>query len=602
MEEYIKKKLEERNDRIIKAIINKAENVCPGAIALIGIAGSFHSGDIYEKSDLDLCIFINDESAWKVASCFILEDVAFDIYCTPWSKLEEMSEYNNPYITKLLELDIVYCDDDKYIQKYMDLRSKVISKLNQPYSLEYSEKVEKFVNEACKEYANIMLSSSYGECRYATAGMLYYIEFAIYMCNKTFIKRGIKRIPEEISTMKYLPVDFNTLYCRLIRTVNVKETREISTTLMKAVKEFVKQMKDRVITKKEISEADIKGSYEEIYSNWKNKMHHAANREDVYLSLMTASSCQQFYDYMYSKYNVDRIDLMKSITPCNLTLSAEKFDNAMEEYKKNYERLSLEIKYYEDLDEFERKYLDKKAMQIGCLARYFNPYEEEVVFAKNNNFEFMQIWYDRNGISLKKDLNPIEIIKKCNFPTIIHAVLDINEFEEHVPKLTAILKYLGHNELIIHPICESEEINPKTIYKLSEEVGFALKELEKENITLYLENNSRLDPIFNEANEIEIIFSANPKLQFLLDVAHIDNYEHLKAMIKIKMPKILHIADRDLKKVHEHLPIGQGNIDYKYIFTNVLNGFEGKIILEIVQNSKDIINSRAKIEEYCRGI
>jgi hypothetical protein len=358
MEKYVKKKLEERNDRIIKAIIKKAEKVCPGAIALIGIAGSFHSGDIYEKSDLDLCIVINDDSGWKAASCFILEDVAFDIYCTPWSKLEEMSEYNNPYITQLLELAIVYCNDDKYIQKYMELRSKVISKLNQPYSIEQSGKVEGFVNEACKEYANIMLSDSYGECRYATTKMLYYIEFAIYMCNKTFVKGGIKRIPKEISMMKYLPVDFNMLYCKLIRAVNVEDTREISTTLMKAVKEFVKQMKDKVITKKEISEADIRGTYEEIYSNWKNKMYHAADRDDAYLSLMTASSCQQFYDYMYSKYNIDRIDLMKNITPCNLALSAEEFDNAMEEYKKNYERLGLDIKYYEDLDEFERKYLE----------------------------------------------------------------------------------------------------------------------------------------------------------------------------------------------------------------------------------------------------
>jgi sugar phosphate isomerase/epimerase len=241
-------------------------------------------------------------------------------------------------------------------------------------------------------------------------------------------------------------------------------------------------------------------------------------------------------------------------------------------------------------------------MQIGCLARYFNPYEEEVVFAKSNNFKFMQIWYDRNGISLKKDLNPIEVIKKCNFPAIIHAVLDINEFEEHVPKLMGILKYLEHNEVIIHPICESEDINPGTIYKLSEKVGFALKELGRENITLYLENNSRLDPIFNTSNEIEIMFTENPSLQFLLDVAHIDNYEHLKSMIGIKMPKILHIADRHLEQIHEHLPIGQGNIDYKYIFADVLNRFDGKIVLEIVQSSEDIVNSRDRIEEYCRSI
>lgn len=237
-------------------------------------------------------------------------------------------------------------------------------------------------------------------------------------------------------------------------------------------------------------------------------------------------------------------------------------------------------------------------MQIGCLARYFNPYVEEVKFAQDNNFKFMQIWYDRHGLSLKKDLNPIEIIKKCDFPTIIHAVLDVNELEEHVPKLLAITNYLGHDELIIHPICRSEEITPQTIYKLSDKVRFAIDELGKENITLYLENNSRLSPIFNTANEIEIMFKQNPNLQFLLDIAHIDNYEHLKSMITLKISKILHIADRHLEVIHEHLPIGQGNIDYKYIFTNILNEFDGKVILEIIQSSRDLISSKAKIEEY----
>lgn len=236
-------------------------------------------------------------------------------------------------------------------------------------------------------------------------------------------------------------------------------------------------------------------------------------------------------------------------------------------------------------------------MEIGCLARNFNMYSEEVDFAKKNNFKFMQIWYDRNGISLNKDENPVEEIKKHNFPSIIHAVLDINEFEEHVPKLIEILKYLEHKELIIHPICESEEITENSIHKLSEKVKYALEALHSENITVYLENNSRLDPIFNKTSEIEIKFNNNPKLEFILDVAHIDDYEHLKEMIKIKKPKVLHIADRHLENIHEHLPIGQGNIDYEFIFNTILNDFNGKAILEIIQSSEDIINSRIKIEE-----
>ncbi|WP_066498218.1 hypothetical protein [Abyssisolibacter fermentans] len=358
MKAHIKKKLEERNDRIIKAVIKKAENVCPGAIALIGIAGSFYSGDIHEKSDLDLCIVINDDSAWKIASCFIIDDVAFDIYCTPWSKLEKMAEYNNPYITKLFELDIVYCSDEKYINRYMEFRSNVFSKLNTEYSIKDNDKAEKFVDEASKEYADIMLSNKYGECRYAVARMLNNIEFAVYMYNKAYIKRGVKRIPEEISVMKYLPIGFNEVYWKLIKAQSVVEIKETSTTLMQAVKDFAKKMKDKVTPKKEISETNIDGSYEEIFSNWKNKMYYAAQKNDVYLSLMAAASCQQFYDEMYSEFNIDKVDLMKNIKVDNLILSAKAFDDAMEEYKKNYDRINAKVRYYKDLDEFEKNYLE----------------------------------------------------------------------------------------------------------------------------------------------------------------------------------------------------------------------------------------------------
>ena len=34
--------------------------VCPGALAMIGVYGSMLTGDVHEKSDLDLLIVIND--------------------------------------------------------------------------------------------------------------------------------------------------------------------------------------------------------------------------------------------------------------------------------------------------------------------------------------------------------------------------------------------------------------------------------------------------------------------------------------------------------------------------------------------------------------
>ena len=108
MNENIKNNLLERNRRMIEAIKAKAALVCPGVVDLIAIAGSFASGDYYEKSDLDLLIVINSDSGWKIAKAVIIEDVGHDIYCQTWEGLEHAAEYPDPHVSKLLDADIVY--------------------------------------------------------------------------------------------------------------------------------------------------------------------------------------------------------------------------------------------------------------------------------------------------------------------------------------------------------------------------------------------------------------------------------------------------------------------------------------------------------------
>ena len=44
--------MDSRNRKIIDAVIRKEQAVCPGSVALIGIYGSFMTGDAYPLSDL----------------------------------------------------------------------------------------------------------------------------------------------------------------------------------------------------------------------------------------------------------------------------------------------------------------------------------------------------------------------------------------------------------------------------------------------------------------------------------------------------------------------------------------------------------------------
>ncbi len=237
-------------------------------------------------------------------------------------------------------------------------------------------------------------------------------------------------------------------------------------------------------------------------------------------------------------------------------------------------------------------------IEFGRSARWYNSFEEEIRFSKEHEFSFMQVWYKEGDILLDRVDEPKEkLIKDKGFPIIFHALLDINDFEEHIPKLLNILNYFSHKELIIHPICHSEEIKNDSIIKLAQKVSFANEILSKHGIMLFLENNSALDPINYTTHELETMFSQNPNIELLLDIAHIDNYEHLKGIVKIKKPKMLHIADKHFDTIHEHLPIGDGELDFRYIFTEVLSDFEGKIIFEVVDKDEKIIKSKRIIEK-----
>ncbi|MBE6846006.1 MAG: nucleotidyltransferase domain-containing protein [Ruminococcus sp.] len=111
-----------RNEKIINAVIEKAEKVCPDSLALIGIYGSVATGDDYEKSDLDLLILIQDDNGWKLGTGFILDDVGvgYDIYCTNWDGLRYDSACHHAQLSKLMDSKLYTLKMRKPTKNYAD--------------------------------------------------------------------------------------------------------------------------------------------------------------------------------------------------------------------------------------------------------------------------------------------------------------------------------------------------------------------------------------------------------------------------------------------------------------------------------------------------
>ena len=355
MEIKNKSNLEERNQRIIQAVITKMENNCPGSVDLIGIGGSFFTGDIHEKSDLDLLIIINDDKARILSSEFILDDIGIDIYCSEWSRLEHMAEYKDPYSGKLIDLEIVYVLNKAIEERYYNLQKILLEKLNSPLSKDDIEKAKVHLRQAESEYINVMIDDKKSNCRYFSALFLYYLEFSLYMLNKKYVKYGIKRIPQEISEMAILPEKFLEFHDKIIRAETIFEIKDSCTELIKIMRKCFKSFEND-IQRKELSAKDIAGTYEEIYSNWRSKMYHSIDIDNVYLSFSTISSCQYFYNMMSNDFNIDNINVIKDFYPSDLEKTANCFDIAMDKYLELYKKLDVDIVNYQTIEEFEKVY------------------------------------------------------------------------------------------------------------------------------------------------------------------------------------------------------------------------------------------------------
>lgn len=351
--------LVKRNEKIIEAVIHKAEKVCPGSLALIGMSGSFQNGDIYDKSDLDLLILINDDRGWQLGATFIQKDlmVGHDIYCTKWDALEENAKYEDPNIAKLMDSKIVYCADEKYRKRLEDLRMQVKTKLEQPFSKEDYDKAYKQFKEAKVEFCNLIISDKENEALNCVGKMLYFLGNTVAMINKKYFKRSVKRCLDEIQGMENIPKNFCENVQKIVATRELTDIKEIATKLIKSVEETFKQLNIQLSSTKELpSASNLAGTYEEMFSNWRNKMYHAIDLENRYLAFMSLVSLEGMLSDISEEVKIGDIEVYSAYDPDDLLKTAKAFDGILNQYLENYKAANMKVNEYPNIDVFIKNY------------------------------------------------------------------------------------------------------------------------------------------------------------------------------------------------------------------------------------------------------
>lgn len=352
--------LKERNQKIIDAVITKADRVCPGSLALIGINGSFMTGDYYEKSDLDLLIVIRDDRGWQLGSTFIQDDlqVGHDIYCTTWERLQRDAGYEHPHISKLMDAEIVYCAEEKEKEKLEQLRKTARDILDAPFSEQDYAKAENQLKEAEHGYTAAMISENRSDVLNRAGRAIYYIENAIAMLNKQYFHYGVKRTYEELQAMRNRPENLCELIENVISADSVPAVKEGLSALMRETTAVFYQVKETLaMQKKTPGKEELTGTYEEMYSNWRNKMYAAAETGNRHLAFMSLISAGAMFEELESEVEIDRYDVLGGYDPQDLHTTAMAYDRVLKEYRKEYQKAGLEVTHYADIDAFVLDFL-----------------------------------------------------------------------------------------------------------------------------------------------------------------------------------------------------------------------------------------------------
>ena len=314
-------------------VIERAGRDFPEDIAIIGLTGSFRTEDFHEKSDLDLIIINNTERGWGIASCFILGDVGYDIYCTPWETMIEASaSLDSPMISHLIDLEILYCTKPEYMDKFNAYRQRALDALAKPVGEECIHRAQKYIDIAKQEYAGTLLSDDVGTVRYAAGGVLYNLINSLVSLNNTYFKRGIKRYLEELATLPYLPDDFEKTYMAVITAGTVPEMRKASYEMLKSVVGLSDRMYETFVRRPVPTCDSLRGTYEELWCNYRNKVIASIESNDTSYAFHVALGAQAFLDEMADNIGTRRFDLMRYFDAGNLPSFQKEFLHVMDEY------------------------------------------------------------------------------------------------------------------------------------------------------------------------------------------------------------------------------------------------------------------------------
>ena len=132
----------------------------------------------------------------------------------------------------------------------------------------------------------------------------------------------------------------------------ISELRMLAKSLLLYAQAHFKQEKEKA----EPSES-LAGTYEEMYSNWRNKVEEAVGQNNVLVSFVNMCNLQYMFAEIADETAIGTFNIMEKYNPDCLEENVRLFDVCLQKYEEVYKKAGIEVKRFENVEEFVTEYL-----------------------------------------------------------------------------------------------------------------------------------------------------------------------------------------------------------------------------------------------------
>jgi predicted nucleotidyltransferase len=260
---------------LLATIVEKIETTYSKDISLLICYGSYITGGHGALSDIDFFFVPKTKKGYELGYQFILNNIGYDLWPVSWERLTHISNLEEQIASILMDGELLFAASEDDLQKLNDLKSNLGQNLGsktmtRKISMRYVDKAKAIYFDMQSHERNLIFIDA--------VKIAENLLFAIAVMNGTYIKKGVKRIEDEVARFSVMPVRFLETYGKLIRAEETAEVQHIVNELIVETETLWKTQFEA--DQHSVDSSDLAGFYEEFKSTY-NKLLLACD-EKIY--------------------------------------------------------------------------------------------------------------------------------------------------------------------------------------------------------------------------------------------------------------------------------------------------------------------------------